>query len=195
MAGALWFGLPVGLLAYAAFHLLLKQPLADLLPASLSGRLHSFASASLPGVSRLAVVASVLAGVLTHVGWDALVHDYSFHGHNVLQHLSTLIGTLVLAWWCLRTVRRLPEPERTPGSPMPRAARIFVVAALLAAGLGVALWSAPLESLQMSTDLGEVRRAVRTSGLAALWTLGVALLAYCTLWHLARGKLRERGGP
>jgi hypothetical protein len=173
LAGLAWFCLPVGLLAYALFHLLLKQPLVALV----SPRLGSFTPSSLPDVPWLAVIVSLLAGALTHLAWDAITHSYD-HGlqrHNWLQHASTALGTMVLGWWSWRKLRLVPA-ARGPLSPLARAS---VVLALLGAG-ALAAW---VTAEPPAADLRALRQFLRTGGIAAVHALSVALLVYSLLFQ------------
>jgi Domain of unknown function (DUF4184) len=167
-AGLFWFCLPAGLAAYALFHKLLKQPLIALI----SPRLAGFACAGLPAVPRYAVVASLLAGALTHVVWDALVH------HSWLQHASTLAGAAVLAWWIWRKLRRAPTPPHAPRlAPLSRA---LVIAGVLGAVAVAALWSA---DIGIAFDRPALRHLLRTAGIAGLEAFGAALVVYCILFQ------------
>lgn len=172
LAGLAWFCLPAGLLLYALFHLVLKQPLIALL----SPRLGVFTPAGLPALPWYAVIVSLLVGALTHVGWDELTHSYDDGAqHNWLQHASTAFGTAVLAWWSAQKLRRVPP---APG-PLSRMARICIACALLAAACVAAWHAAELPS----SDLLALRRFLRTGGLAALEALGAALFIYCLLFR------------
>ena len=173
LAGLAWFCVPAGLIAYALFHLLLKQPLIALI----SPRLGAFTPAGLPPVPWHAVIVSLLVGGLTHLGWDELTHSYD-HGsqHNWLQHASTAFGSAVLAWWSAQKLRRVPP---VPG-PLSRLARICIACALAAAALVAALHAADLPS---SDDLRALRRFLRTGGIAALQALGAALFIYCLVFQ------------
>jgi Domain of unknown function (DUF4184) len=167
-AGLLWFCLPVGLAAYVLFHVLLKQPLIALI----SPRLASFACAGVPAVPWYAVVASLLAGALTHIVWDPLVH------HSWLQHASTLAGSAILAWWIWRKLRGAPTPSHAPQlTPLSRA---FVIAGLLGAMAVAALWSA---DSGIAFDRPALRHLLRTAGIAGLQALGAALVVYCILFQ------------
>jgi hypothetical protein len=106
LAALLWFCLPVGLLAYALFHLVLKQPLIALLWP----RLGAFACKGLPGAPWYAVVVSLLVGALTHLAWDAITHtnDHTMQDPNWFQHANTALGGVVLGGWIWRRVRRVP---------------------------------------------------------------------------------------
>jgi hypothetical protein len=179
-AALLWFCLPAGLLAYALFHLLLKQPLIALL----SPRLAGFTCAGLPAAPWRAVIVSLLAGALTHLVWDGLTHsnDHPLHGHNWLQHASTVLGSAILAGWVWRKLRR--APVAAAAAQLSTSARACTLLALAGAMAISALWSAESAPL----DLPGVRQLLRTAGMASVEALGTALLVYCALWHL-RGKI------
>src|SRR6185436_5950205 len=58
-----------GLLAYAAFHLIFKQPLIALAPRWLAGRLAAWTPAGLPRAPWPWVLLSLFAGIATHLVW------------------------------------------------------------------------------------------------------------------------------
>ena len=170
-AGLFWFCLPVGLAAYALFHLLLKRPLIALL----SPRLAGFTSAGMPAVPWYAVVASLLVGVLTHIAWDGLTHS---DGPAWLQHASTLAGSAILAAWIWRKLRHAPTLPHAPRlAPLPRAC---VIAGLLGAMAVAALWSA---DIGIAFERSALRHLLRTAGIAGLEALGAALVVYCILFQ------------
>jgi hypothetical protein len=167
LAGIFWFCLPLGVLAYVLFHLLLKQPLIALL----SPRLAAFACAGLPPQRWYAVLASLFAGAATHAAWDALAHLERW-----LQHASTLAGSAILAVWIARRLARVPRQPPV----LSRFARLCILIALggivLVAALGGAD-SAP------AFELASLRHFLRTAGLAGLEGLSVALLVYCLVFQ------------
>jgi hypothetical protein len=173
LAGLAWFCLPAGLLAYALFHRLLKQPLIALL----SPRLGCFTAAGLPHVPWRAVMVSLMVGVLTHLAWDALTHSYdeAAQRHNWLQHASTALGTLFLGWWSWRKLRVVPA---APG-PLSPPARACILLALLGAA-SLAAWAT---AEPPAADLLALRQFLRTGGFAAVQALSVALLVYCLLFQ------------
>lgn len=183
LTGVFWFCLPLGLVAYVLFHLLLKHPLIALLPPALSGRLGSFTSPGLPALPWHAVIASLLAGALTHIVWDALTHsnDHAIHGHNWLQHASTAFGTAVLAWWIWRKLRRAPAGS-SPAllSPLARACTLGA----LGAAMAISAWGS-LDTAQLpATDFDATRGLVKTAAIAGLEGFTLAALAYCIFWRL-----------
>ena len=171
---ALWFCLPAGLLAYLAFHLLLKQPLLALL----SPRLGAFACRGLPAAAWPAVMASLLAGALTHLAWDAATHAFEdAWRHNWVQHASTATGTAVLAWWISRKLRGAPAAA----SPVSSFSRTCVLICLAGAMMISALWSA---DRWLAPDAAALRHFARTAGVAALQGLAAALLLFSLLYCL-----------
>jgi hypothetical protein len=201
VVGLFLFCLPAALFAYAAFHLIFKQPLLALLPRALAGRLGAWTCPRLPAVPWRAVVVSIAAGVLSHFAWDALTHPgdvvdafpllastvvlgrYELRVHQLLQHGSTFIGTVFLAWWSCQKLRAAPRDSTTATRVMPAPARAAIVACLVAvsavAFLAVMLAVLPLPSAGMDG----MRSALRAAGVTALSTLGLALLAYCMVWR------------
>jgi hypothetical protein len=183
-SGLLLFCLPVGLAVYLVFHLLLKNACMALLPPALAGRVRGFAVSGLPAVPWHAVLASLVAGALTHLLWDGLTRDHGAQTHSInwLQHASTLVGTLVLAWWLWRQLRGAPlaptpEPEISP------AARAWVWALLLAVAAASAGWSA-YDWPAMNLDLATLRKIARMAASAALQGFAVAALLCCAAWKL-----------
>ena len=176
-AALLWFCLPAGLLAYVLFHLLLKQPLIALL----GPRLGAFACKGLPRAPWYAVVASLLAGALTHVIWDAVTHtnDHTMQDPNWFQHASTVLGSAVLGWWIWLRVRRVPPlPDQV--SPFHRGCVALAIGGVMAiSGLNAAdSWPA--------FD----RQLIKSVGIGALQGLAAALLVYSLVFQ--RKILRRR---
>ena len=178
VSGLLWFCLPVGLLAYALFHLVLKEPLIALV----SPRLAHFGCRGLPAAPLGAVLASLLAGALTHLAWDNLTHSDQDggQGHNWVQHANTALGTLVLGWWLVYKLRRAPAAA---SSGLSFTARIWTCLALLAVAAIAGWWSSL--TLPASTDGGRqaIRQLVRSAGIAGAEGLWTAILAYCLVWQ------------
>jgi hypothetical protein len=180
------------LILLALFHHLLKRPLITLLPPAAAARLTGPAERfrwSSPQQFAW-VSASVAIGVLTHLAWDALVHENGSawwsplpDTRNVTEGLwwaSTLAGAVALAVWLSRWWRRAPRGRS--GSLRP-AVRWTALAALALAGMIGAVYQVtkhgdnPLDALRSAAVL---RGAV--SG--ALSGLGAAVLVYAVLWRI-----------
>jgi hypothetical protein len=145
------------------------------------------------------VLVSLVIGVLSHLLWDSFTHDGdwlvrrvgflsdpllgSMSGARVLQHLSSVVGLVVIAVALWRRRARMVGPA---GSAL-RARQLRALAAAGAAAvLGAALVVASRSSQGMSTEL-------LLGGLAIGAGLGVAAatLVATAGWWLARA-LRSR---
>jgi hypothetical protein len=187
LGGLLWFCVPAGLLAYFAFHLLLKQPLLALLPERLAAKLAAFAFPTLPEARCHAVLVSLLVGAFTHLAWDALTHDkYVVNGFQVMQHASTLLGTAWLAGWLWRRLGGAPSRALPPGLRLSPAMRGGILAALAFAGCAWGAWEISHAAMPLSFDPTELRRAMRAAGLAGAQALGLSTIGYAIVWKLLR---------
>jgi hypothetical protein len=183
--GVLWFCLPAGLVAYAAFHLVFKQPMLALLPRNLAGRLAAWSTPGLPQVPWFSVLVSLLAGIATHLVWDALTHKgyvpileaSLFAGvsvHRVLQHASTVLGTAFLAWWLWRKLRAT--------QPRPRVAEVQPELRIPAVAAMIAFPAIAFFSVLQAFDLEALRTALRAAGVTALSTFGLVVLSFSLAW-------------
>ena len=137
----------------------------------------------------LGTVVAVALGVATHVGWDAFTHWDAWgatlfpvlaepvgrlpgvHWANVLQHLSTLVGGVVVGRWLAR------QMQRAGALPALRARwRLRVFAALASLCVATALWNAPRTGAM--TDRWRPRIVVGRAVVGALAGLAAGLLAY-----------------
>jgi Domain of unknown function (DUF4184) len=194
--GVLWFCLPAGLVAYAAFHLIFKQPMLALLPRDLAGRLAVWATPRLPAVPWLSVLVSLLAGIATHLAWDALTHiGYlpvpearvwtNVYLHQVLQHVSTLLGSAFLAWWLWRKLSATkPQPEVRELQPR---LRLAVVAAM------ILLPAAAFFSVLHGFDADAIRIALRAAAVTAISVFGLMALSFCVAWRRSGASDGEPG--
>lgn len=178
-----------GLLAYAAFHLIFKQPLMALAPRWLAGRLAAWTPPGLPRAPWPWVLLSLFAGIATHLAWDALTHAGYFpildtplgrgiYLHQVLQHGSTLLGAAFLGTWIWRKLRATP-----PGITflaIDERFRHAVVAAMI--GLPAAAFFIGLHVFEAEP----ARLALRAAGVAAVSIFGLLALFYSVSWKLAR---------
>jgi hypothetical protein len=202
-AGVLWFCVPVGLVAWLAFHLVLKVPVAALLPAAVQRRLPPLRP-GLPRVALPVLLAALAAGAATHVVWDAFthaatlpvklfpwlrVHLFTIGGVEVpvwklLQHASTVGGLLLLGVWAWRSlVAAVPgrQPHVPPVAPAAKAAvGVLLVIVLVAAALAGALHAPPSE-----WSLAALRLPLRRAVVAGLQAAGGGLLALSLCWRLA----------
>ena len=189
LPGALLFCVPAGLLAYAAFHLIFKQPLLALAPRWLAERLAAWTTPGLPRVRWHRVLLSLLAGIATHLAWDVFTHighlpilDARVAGglylHQVLQHASTLLGTAFLAVWTWRKLHATqPMVTLCVLDDRLRYAVMAAITGLPAAAFLVALRAFEAEPAPL---------ALRAAGVTALSAFGLLALLFSVGWKLAR---------
>jgi hypothetical protein len=186
--GVLWFCLPAGLIAYAAFHLIFKQPMLALLPRDLAGRLAAWCTHGLPAIPPVWVLVSLLAGIATHLAWDAFTHPgylaaleaevlSGMRLHRILQHASTLLGTALLVAWLWRKLQGT--------KPRPVVEEIDV--RLRAAVLG-AMIVFPAIAFFVVFDSSNVRTMLRAGGVTALSAFGLLALLFAVAWRLWRSQ-------
>jgi uncharacterized protein DUF4184 len=142
LPGIFLFSLPTGFIVFHLFHLVVKEPLAALMPESVRLRIAAggyplFADALQTGL----VLISILTGALTHVLWDSFTHasylperlwpilDHlvtlpslgpeqfgAIPLYKLLQYLSTLAGALAVYLWFIHWQRTAPLQQDPAGS-------------------------------------------------------------------------------
>ena len=178
-----------GLLAYAAFHLIFKQPLIALAPRWLSGRLAAWTPTGLPRAPWPWVLLSLFAGIATHLAWDALTHAGSFpildtpvgrgiYLHQVLQHGSTLLGAAFLGTWIWRKLRATPPASALVA--LDERLRHAVVAAMIVLPAGAFF------IVLRAFEAEPARLALRAAGVSAVSIFGLLAVFYSVGWKLAR---------
>lgn len=204
-AGLLWFCLPVGFAVYLLFHLVLERPLVSLLPTWVARRLTGVLCAPrrLPAVPWPAVLASLVVGALTHLGWDAFTHDgapavrsigalhaqlcsigpYPVLVYKVLQHASTLFGTALLIVWASRWLRQAPMQVADPTLFLAPWKRVTAVAVILGLPLCAGL-AAGLLAIAHPITLPALQVSVWRSVVFSISALGVAVCSFSLVWHL-----------
>lgn len=201
IAGLFWFCLPIGLLCYVVFHLVLKLPLFYVLPHAVASRLAPYVrpSALLPDVPRTGVLVSMLAGAFTHLAWDALTHgenfgfrslDFlgaclfsldgtNFHTYDLLQDVSSFVGVWLLVKWSLDWFREAPVQvieDMIPGSWRKRALIVFFFLPQLLAFVLIAEHS----------QSGNFISVFDTEVIVAMLILAASLVVYGLAWHFLR---------
>jgi hypothetical protein len=132
--GLFWFDLPLGIILAFIFHLLVRNTLFGNLPYFINSRLSEYKSFQWTYYFKhhwLVVCISVLIGAASHLLWDSFTHQHGYFvaaipqltqkvtllGKDVflfkiLQHGSTLIGTIVILYAFLK----LPINQNTSKS-------------------------------------------------------------------------------
>jgi hypothetical protein len=118
--GLFWFDLPLGLLLAFIFHNIVRNSLYDNLPTFLKSRFLTFRQFDWNEHFKrnwFVVTISILIGAASHIFWDSFTHDHGYFVQTIpalqnsvdflggqipvlkiLQHSSTLIGGLVIAF-------------------------------------------------------------------------------------------------
>lgn len=210
LAALLWFCLPVGVLSYLLFHLVLKGPLLGLLPLFALRRMGVYASTfrSLPAVPWSAVIVSLLCGASTHLLWDAFTHAdapavaafpllqthlfwlgaYPVYVYKVLQHGSTCLGLLLLSWWSWRSLDRASIHLVSLPITLSRSQRLLAVAVIAGLPAVVGL-SAGVQALEASAGVVGLQAFAGRAVFSGLPVLALVVVAYSVGWHVWR--LRE----
>lgn len=132
--GVFLITIPLAAAVLTVFHLLVKEPLVEILPRRMEARLR-------PGLQRftwfgdasnfLWIWISLLTGVLAHLLWDKVTHRNSFitdwvpilyhqrdmgslgivSGFTVLQAVSSIVGTALVAFFAWRWWKALVPDE------------------------------------------------------------------------------------
>ena len=194
MLGLFLFCLPAGLFAYAAFHLIFKQPLLALLPRAVAARSAAFACARLPQVPWRAVLVSLFAGAVTHLAWDALTHESGIVdalglNYRLLQHASTVLGTVFVVSWVALKLRSAPEGLTV--RPLTPRARTLIGVLLLTVMAGA--FFAVLLLMPGEIHRGGLRSLLRAAGITSLSVLGFAFLGYCLLFRSISARTSSTG--
>lgn len=93
--GVFLFCLPVGLMLYFLFHLIIKKPVLSLLPSAHQSRiLHNSKSLkTFPLCHFLKIISALLLGIFSHLLLDSITHENSFF----TAHLPFLSYSLLIA--------------------------------------------------------------------------------------------------
>jgi hypothetical protein len=127
--GLFWFDLPLGILLAIIFHDIVRNSLFDNLPTFFKSRFSAFRQFDWNGHFKrnwLVVVISILIGAASHILWDSFTHENGYFVQTspglintvdlfgrqipifkILQHSSTIIGGLVIAF----AVYKLPKDK------------------------------------------------------------------------------------
>jgi len=158
-SGLFWFCLPAGLLVWMVFVHLLESPTLSLLPEAWRVRITPSDRRITVATFTCACVAIVM-GAATHVIWDSFTHRWTpvvqalpfmrislfkiGYGHiyvyKFLQHLSSLVGMVILLMWAWRMRHAAPvTPEVRAGAAGSLRTRLAAAFILLATSGAFAL--------------------------------------------------------
>ncbi len=138
LAGLTWFDLPLGLLLCFIFQNIVRNSLFQNLPTFLKSRFVTFTRYNWNRHFErnwLVVIISILIGAASHLFWDSFTHSNGYFVQaipaltntvdllgrqipvlKILQHSSTLIGGLVIAY----TIYKLPTDKDVSGKINPK---------------------------------------------------------------------------
>ena len=171
--GGLAIDVVIGLVVLSLWFALLRDAVVDLTPA-LRSRVP--ARARLGWRSWLLAPPALAIGSATHVLWDSCTHDWGFVVQDLaalreeygpiplyrwLQHASTVVGSVVVATYGVRRLRRLPVVARPPAVRRPW------------------IWLAPLPLAALAVGI------VLRDPNAALGAAMLALVAAAVGWRVA----------
>jgi hypothetical protein len=136
-AGLFWFDLPLALLLAFLFHLVVRNSLIDSSPGFLFKRLHIFKNfhwTKYFKANLLVVIVSILLGITTHLLWDGFTHKdgqfvmaieglrktfviggYTIPGYKLVQHISSLVGGVLVIYALLKFPEIKPFETQKPG--------------------------------------------------------------------------------
>jgi hypothetical protein len=120
--GAFLVGLPVAIFLVFIFHLIVKRPLINNLPAYFQSRLHDLYDVDFMKEFKgnfIPYLVCLQIGVLSHVFWDGFTHANTYFVQHIeflswrvdygvlpkaplfryVQHISTLVGAVAIAWY------------------------------------------------------------------------------------------------
>jgi hypothetical protein len=213
--GLFAFCLPVGLFAYWTFQYLIKTPVLEVLPQGAYARWHPFSSPAEIARLRQWILAAlgVLAGAVTHLGWDAFTHEgargvrlipwledpiveignHHVAGVRLLQDGSSLIGLAIVLGFVgygLRRGRAQPSERRWLRPAERRAWVLAYVLAAVALSTACLLWARAGEPAPHS-----VTAVANGIAVAALRGLAMAMLGVSLTLDWRLGALRRSRGP
>ena len=121
LVGTIWFNLPLGILLCFLFHNIIKKSLIENSPKFIQSRTMELKELNWKKHFKenwIIVCVSIIIGAYSHIFWDSFTHSNSFFTNyfsldrkvfntqisifKILQHLSTLIGGIIILWYFLK---------------------------------------------------------------------------------------------
>ena len=206
LLGLLTIDLAIGVIGFALWQALFGPAVVAIAPRALRTRLPDRAPAGIAFHCAQAgrvgrVIAALLLGAATHLGWDTFTHDWMWGPQHVswlasrhgpwmgwewVQHISDLAGVAILVVWVATWWRAAPERTDTNGLTLPIRVLAWLVV-LCPAALGFFYW----------LSSGFVFLAFTRGG--ALGVIGLVVVAVA--WRLHRFRMSTtdsragRAGP
>lgn len=210
--GVVLVSLPIAVVLYAVWRLLLRTAAPRVLPCAFASRLPAaWAEARVPAPREvLPIVVALAIGIATHVLWDAFTHPGRFGsvlipslaetwgplpGTQWLQYASSVGGLVVIA---IVGLRHLAGAPRSTVAVFPRLRVAFGLAVLLSGAIAVVV---SVFETGIPTDLGAFRSFAFTAGTRAgaailVVTAGTAVASLVIARRLPVGgePARDQGG-
>jgi hypothetical protein len=170
--GMFWFCLPMGLITYYLFHNFMKEPLISLLPEIVAKKLSETSTNKIKYSNAalfFSICVSLLIGTATHILWDSFTHEdgfivmafpifqahlfsvftYDVIVYKVLQHISTLVGTLLLVYWIFQWFTK-SKSQNTKSVSLPMQQRVLIIGAMVLIIIAASLMSGYAASIGQS---------------------------------------------
>jgi hypothetical protein len=212
LSGLIWFCLPVSALSYILFHRFMKEPLLDFFPA-IGSRLWGIKQPDSSVTRWLAILISFLCGSMTHLIWDAFTHErglfvrtipvlharlfwvgrYPVYGFNLLQHLSTIVGLVLILWWTWRWLKNTPAHPLSSPPMLTPFQRSKVSIAFLAIPAAIGIWFGT-NGIGRLSGASALEAFAYEAVFSALPILALEILFYCASWQIWRLNYRVRTG-
>jgi hypothetical protein len=202
--GILLFCIPISFIVLLLFHKFLKEPLISLLPENHRQRLLNYAKgfSFLPKQRLFMILLSIFLGVITHLLWDSFTHLYgwgvmafpffrqtSFHIgswsialYTVLQHLSTIIGLVVIGIWYFKWYQKTSPAPVSQRNLLSNKFRISIMLIMLFTAILAAIISAVL-SFPDVQSLHQIRLFAAQFAIISISTLVAEILIYSSFWQ------------
>ncbi|MFK8029743.1 MAG: DUF4184 family protein [Gammaproteobacteria bacterium] len=197
--------LPIGLVMYVIFELLVRTALLELMPWAISQRL---GERSTHNAKYLAgIVAALILGAGSHVLWDSFTHHIGWgvdlvpalktrvvlfgHSHGyykLLQHGSSVVLLPLMAWWLYRWTK---APYTPPAKPfkcrlmLPLWLKLAGCSIIFVAPAIVALIEAWIQTRSFYYGIGPAARAY--GRYLVITSVGFSIMIHLSIW--LRGRL------
>ena len=218
LMGAFTICLPLGLLLFLLFEIVMRRPLVGLSPAWFQQRLE--ARPQIPREARIAphlvfttkAAAAVVIGALTHQIWDAFTHqggwgtalipslnsvysilDFSVPGYKLFQYGSTFVGLPLLAALAMVSLHRA-APRQVEVSAISVRWRVFFVSSASLIFLAVGLYAIATQSTWPRVLGLTIRLSGAILAVFCVVCCGLFHALTCRSWRGVRGS-RLPGGP
>jgi hypothetical protein len=205
--GILLFCIPISIIFLLLFHKFLKEPLISLLPDNHRQRLLNYSRGFtfLPKQRLFMILLSIFLGVVTHQLWDSFTHLYgwgvmafpvfrqtNFHLgswsialYTVLQHLSTIIGLVVIGIWYFKWYQKTSPSPIFQKNLITNKLRISIMLIMLFTAILAAIISAVL-SFPDVQSLHQIRLFAAQFAIISISTLVAEILIYSSIWQFKK---------